>query len=168
MMQKDSGFSLMELLVVLAMMAILATMAVPAIVSPMAKDQVKESLDLVAHLKTSVAFYQAAMATMPADNAAAGIPVPDKLIGNYVKSIELEQGAFHIVFGNKAVGLLDGKVLTVRAVSVQGSPASPISWVCGYSKVPAGMQAAGSNRSTVPAKFLPVACREIPSDTSNG
>lgn len=160
MMQRNSGFTLLEMLVVLTMLAILATMAVPAIVSPMARDQVKESLDLVERLKAKVVLNQMITAVMPANNKEAGIPAADKLIGNYVKSVEFENGAFHIAFGNKAVGVLENKVLTVRAISVVGSPESPVSWVCGYSKVPKGMESAGENRSTVPAKFLPVACRE--------
>jgi len=160
-MGKQAGFTLLEMLVVLAMIAIMATLAVPAVVSPMAKDQVRESLALIENLKSPVVFYQASASVMPVKNEEAGLPLPDKLIGNYVKSIELENGAFHIAFGNKAVGMLQDKILTVRAISVEGSPVSPISWVCGYSKVPKGMEAAGQNRSTIPASLLPVACREI-------
>lgn len=166
-MRENTGFSLLELLVVLVMIAILATMAVPAIVSPMARDQVRESLELVGQLKSGVKLYQQTMDVMPADNKEAGIPLPDKLIGNYVKSVELENGAFHIAFGNKAVSLLEGKVLSVRAVSVQGSPESPVAWVCGYSRVPNGMVADAPDRTTVPAKFLPVECREIPTGSSD-
>lgn len=160
-MGKQTGFTLIEMLVVLTMIAILATLAVPAVVSPLAREQVKESLALVEQLKGPVAFYQASASVMPVNNAEAGLPPPDKLLGNYVKSIEMENGAFHIAFGNKAVGMLQDKVLTVRAINVAGSPASPISWVCGYSKVPKGMEAAGQNLSTMPATLLPVACREI-------
>lgn len=160
-MKKSRGFSLLEMMVVLAVIAILAMVVVPSYVSTTAKEQVKESLDIAEKLKAPVlAFYQVTQ-TMPVNNAEAGLPAADKLLGNYVTSIELENGAFHILFGNKAVAPLQGKILTVRAISVVDSPASPASWVCGYSIVPAGMEAKGDNRTSVPFGLLPVSCRAI-------
>lgn len=153
------GFSMLELLVVLAIVAILAMMAMPSLMSSSAKDQVKESLLLVEGLKKSVEAFHLLAQAMPANNEEAGIPPANKLLGNYVTSIELKDGAFNIVFGNKAVQSLQGLIVTVRAISVLGSPASPISWVCGYSIIPNGMEAVGENRSNVPAALLPVSCR---------
>lgn len=159
--QKIQGFSLLELMVVLAIIAILAMVAVPSSVSATAKDQVKESLEIVEKLKVPVESFNRAMHTMPVDNAAASLPAADKLLGNYVTSIELENGAFHILFGGKAVKPLQGKMLTVRAISVVDSPVSPASWVCGYSIIPKGMEARGENRSNVPFGLLPVSCRNV-------
>lgn len=158
----DKGFTLLEMLVVVAIIAILATMAVPYYLSSLAKDQVKESLVLVEQLKLPVESYQQANGKLPPNNLEAGIPEAKKLLGNYVESIELEDGAFHIAFGNKAVKLLQGKFLTVRAITVTGSPDSPMSWLCGYSAVPMGMEAAGKNKTSVePKGLLPLACREM-------
>lgn len=159
--KKRQGFSLLELMVVLSIIAILAMVVVPSYVSATAKEQVRESLDIVEKLKARVELlYQHANA-MPASNEAAGLPAADKLLGNYVASIELENGAFHILFGSKAVTPLQGKILTVRAITVVDSPASPLSWVCGNSIVPRGMEARGENRTSVPAAMLPVSCRAI-------
>lgn len=160
-MQKQQGFSLLEMMVVLAVISILLMIAIPAYVSTEARDQIRESLALIEKLKAPVELFSLNAAALPATNAEAGLPPPDKLLGNYVQSIELQNGAFHIAFGNKAVGALQGKFLSVRAISVTGSPGSPVSWVCGYSVVPAGMEALGENRSTVGQALLPVKCRAI-------
>lgn len=159
--EKSPGFSLLELMVVLAVIAILAMVVVPSYVSATAKEQVKESLDIVEKLKAPVELFYQMTHAMPVDNAAAGLPAADKLLGNYVTSIALENGAFHVTFGNKALAPLQGKILTVRAISVVDSPVSPSSWVCGNSIIPRGMEAKGENRTTVPVAMLPVSCRAI-------
>lgn len=160
-MRKPGGFSLLELAVVLAVVALLAMMVVPSYISRTAREQIAESLALVEKLKPAVDAFHSARQAMPSTNTDAGLPAPDQLPGNYVKTITVSNGAFHIEFGNKALTGLQGKLLSVRPVEVAGSPASPISWVCGYSVVPNGMQAAGENRTTVPSGLLPIPCREI-------
>ena len=161
MKRGGKGFTVMEMLVVLAIIAIIATLAVPRYIGSVAKDQVVESLKLVEQLEVAVERYQRETGSLPPRNKDAGIPEPDKLPGNYVERIELKDGAFHIYFGNKAVGALQGKILSVRALTVPGSPSSPISWLCGYSVEPKLMTAAGENRSSVqPPGLLPFACRQ--------
>lgn len=96
---------------------------------------------------------------LPADNAAAGVPNPDKLIGNYVTRVEVNNGAISVTFGNFVNKAIEGQVVTLQPILVKGSPASPMSWRCGYRGVPNGMEPAGENRTNIDAKFLPVACR---------
>lgn len=155
-----SGFTLMEMLVALAIIAILLTAAVPSVVAPIARAQVDESLAIVEKLQKSVVGFYEANGVLPLDNEAAGLPAPDKLIGNYITSVELRRGAFHIHFGNKANSVLSDKVLTVRAIVVPDSAASPMSWLCAYSQVPKGMLAADQDFTTVSAQYLPVKCRD--------
>jgi len=156
---KSAGFTLMELMVAIAIISILATMAMPSYQTYIARSQVAESLGLVGELKATVAGYYKHSGQFPVDNAAAGIPGPQYLIGNYVTGIELSGGAFNIHMGNKANGLLTGKILTVRPIVVTGSPASPLSWICGNSSIPQGMEAVGSNQTNIDAAALPVSCR---------
>jgi len=64
-----------------------------------------------------------------------------------------------VFFGNFVNKAIDGQVMTLQPILVTGSPASPMSWRCGYRGVPRGMEAAGENRTNVDAKFLPTSCR---------
>jgi type IV pilus assembly protein PilA len=156
---RHAGFTLMEMLVVLSIIAILLTAAVPSIVTPIAREQVEESLAIVEKLQLSVVDYYESNGVLPQDNEAAGLPAANKVIGNYITSVELRRGAFHIHFGNKAQTVLQDKVLTVRAIIVPDSAASPMSWLCAYSQVPKGMLAADQDFTTVSAQYLPVKCR---------
>lgn len=159
-LQRHTGFSLIEMMIVLVIMGVLLSIVIPTYVVPLAKEQVDESLELVDKIKNRVELRYIADGKLPFTAEQAGLPAADKLLGNYVKAIDYQNGAFHIRFGNKAVPLLQDKVVSVRAIIVPGSPGSPMSWVCGYSPVPTGMQAGDHDRTTVPAKYLEVKCRD--------
>ncbi len=155
------GFTLIEMLVVVAIIAILSVLALPAAEPKVARAQVLESLELIDEYKKSVAVYFKATLNFPKDNLEAGIPKAEFLIGNYVDKIDLLQGAFRIHFGSKAHATLKDKTLTVRPIVVKGSPESPMSWVCGYSAIPEGMLASSLDRTTADPKFLPTYCRSL-------
>ena len=158
-MNKTVGFTLIEMLVVLAIIAILAVIALPSPQPMLARQQVTESLGLIEDYKKLVAFYYTSSHTFLKNNAQACIPAPDKLLGNFVDNIALVDGAFQLHFGNKAVSKLKGKYLSVRPIVVTGSPESPISWVCGAASVPQGMQAIGENKTDIAISDLPMECR---------
>ena len=158
-MKKAAGFTLIEMLVVIAIIAVLALIAMPSPDPTIARRQVAESMELVDNYKKLVSFYHQTTQTFLLDNNAAGIPAPDKLLGNYVDRIDLKQGAFHIHFGNKAHANIKNKTLSIQPIMVTGSPESPISWICGKAAVPQGMQAVGENRTDLELKDLPLNCR---------
>lgn len=155
------GFSLIELVIVLAVMAILALIALPNFTDKIVRDQITDALPLADVAKKPVAAAWALAHTLPTDNAAAGIPAADKIVSTYVSSVAVENGAVHITFGNSANGLIKGKVLTLRPAVVEDAPVVPVSWVCAQAKVPDNMTAKGEDRTTVPAQYLPLNCRDL-------
>ncbi len=157
-MKGTRAFTLIEVLVVLAVLAILLTISLPTFESKNVRVQTLEAIELTKTLKDSINLFYISTQKFPRNNAEAGIPKAEHLIGNYVKKIELANGAFHIEFGNKASARIKGKVLSLRPMVVYNSPESPISWLCGNSPVPSGMTAVGLNNTNIENRYLPINC----------
>jgi type IV pilus assembly protein PilA len=153
------GFTLIELMIVVAIIGILAAIAIPAYSDYTIRAQVTEGLVLINELKPSINEYYKDRGRFPRDNELAGVPAPEHLLGQYVSGVTVADGAMHIRFGNKVNARVKDQILSVRPLYVTASPASPISWNCGYSALPDGMSAAGEDRTNVPSKFLPSSCR---------
>jgi len=153
------GFTLIELMIVISIIGILASIALPAYQTYTIRAQVSESLTIAAELKSSVTDYYKVRGEFPSNNKAAGIPESHLLQGNFVKSIQLESGAFHILLGNKVNTNAMNKTVSLRPIIVKGSPASPFSWVCGNSEPPEAMLAIGENKTSIDGSFLPASCR---------
>ena len=153
------GFTLIEMMVVVAIIAILALMAFPTYQDRIVRDQVVEALPLADIVKAPVGAAWALLRMFPADNAAVALPPPEKIVNNLVSAVALEAGAIHITFGNRANGSLRGKVLTLRPAVVDDAPVVPVAWVCGFAPVPGNMSAKGTNRTDIPANYLPLKCR---------
>jgi type IV pilus assembly protein PilA len=153
------GFTLLELMIVVAVIAILAMLALPNMQDKLVRDQIVEAVKLADVAKPRVAQAWSTTRTLPADNTAAGLPVADKIVGQLVSSVEVEGGALHVTFGNSANPLILGKRLTLRPAVVVDEPVVPVSWVCAGGKVPDKMTAQGTDRTDVPKKYLPLNCR---------
>ena len=158
-MRCQVGFTLIELMVVVAIIGVLAAIAVPAYSAYVTRAQVVEGITLADELKPAIRDYYKERGAFPADNADAAVPAADKLLGNYVQQMAIEKGAIHIKFGHYAHALLQDKILSLRPISVIDSPLSPISWACGNREPPPGMEAAGENHTDIDPKLLPGACR---------
>lgn len=156
---RNEGFSLMELVVVLAVIAILALMAVPNFSGQIIRNQIIEALPLADIAKGPVAASWAVSKSFPSDNESAGLPAADKIVSNYVSSVEVRDGAIDITFGNRANGHIKGKVLTLRAAVVDDAPIVPVTWVCGTAAAPDKMTMRGLDNTNIPAKFLPLKCQ---------
>lgn len=153
------AFTLIELMVVVAIIGILAAISLPAYQNYIVRAKIAESMSLASEVQSTVKEYYKYHTKFPQDNLAAGAPKPEHLLGNYVSGIEVENGAIHVTLGNKVNTPLDGKILSIRPIYVTASPDSPISWVCGGDQPPEGMSAAGENKTNIDDKYLPSSCR---------
>ena len=158
-MPRPRGFSIIEMMIVVGVIAVLALMTLPSYIDRTVRDQVSDALPLAEIAKPPVAAAWALSQPLPADNASANLPPAEKIVGNYIRSVALENGAIHLAFGNQASSSLKDKVLTLRPAVVQDTPLVPIAWVCGNAKVPDSMTVKGVNRTSVPPLFLPFKCR---------
>jgi type IV pilus assembly protein PilA len=159
-LQRARGFTLIELMIVVAIIGILASIAIPAYQDYTIRAQVVEALALSDELKLSIRDYYRDRGVWPEDNEDAGVPLPEHLLGQYVEGIVVNDGAMHVRFGNKAHANLSGTTLTIRPLYVTANPTSPIAWNCGFSEPPQGMSPQGVDRTDVRSQYLPSACRQ--------
>ncbi|MDV2080124.1 pilin [Marinobacter xestospongiae] len=157
---RQKGFTLIELMVTVMIIGILASVALPNYRTYIQRSEITEAMSIVSGIRDAVAAHYVDQLDFPANNALAGVPAPDKLIGNRVTGVTVADGAIHVTLGNKASKPLQGKVLSFRPAVVDGSPSSPIAWLCGYDGPVSGMSAVGDNRTDVPATLLPTNCRQ--------
>ena len=158
-MNQVKGFTLIELMIVVAIIGILSSIALPAYQVYVQRSEVVEALSMAGTIRENVTNYYVERLDFPSDNQMAGVPQPNLLIGNRITRVEIEYGAIHVTMGNKASRPLQGKVLTFRPAIVTGSPKSPIAWLCGYDEPVSGMQAIGTNKTDLEEEFLPASCR---------
>jgi type IV pilus assembly protein PilA len=156
--QTHHGFTLIELMIVIAIIAIMSTFALPSWQERVIKTQIQEGLEMVTPIKKAQAAYYSKHGRLPVDNAGLGLPSPDKFVGNYVRRVEVENGAIHITFGNRINRNASDKTLTLRPAIVKDAPIVPIAWVCAKAKTPEGMNALGRDATDLPNHFLPLDC----------
>jgi type IV pilus assembly protein PilA len=159
MKNSHSGFTLIELMIVISIIGILATMALPSFQDRIIRTQVKEALNLSEVAQTAIEDFYKNKGSFPENNALAGLPEPEKIIGNYVRSVSVTGGVINVTLGNRINKNVANKIVSVRPAIVKDTPVVPIAWVYGYASVPEGMTVIGRNNSNVLARHLPVLCR---------
>lgn len=167
-MNAQKGFTLIELMIVVAIIGILAAIAIPAYQDYTVRSQVTEGLNMAGGVKTAVNDYYTDVGSWPTDIKAAvcgknatkdcdgGTNTDYK--GNYVSQIDVANGGVNITYGNKAnSSALAAKVLSL----IPGTDtAKNVTWVCGNAAKPDGVTLAGAtNITSIDAKYLPGSCK---------
>jgi type IV pilus assembly protein PilA len=142
----QKGFTLIELMIVVAIIAILAAIAIPAYQDYTIRSQVSEGMSLSDGAKTAVAEYYSNKGTWPASNGAAGLAADTDIKGSYVKTVEVTNGKITATYSKsspqKASTKIDGKTLILSPIANNGS----VSWTC--------------DTGDLDKKYLPSSCRE--------
>ncbi|SRR5258706_8593831 len=163
MIQK--GFTLIELMIVVAIIGILAAIAIPAYQDYTVRAQVTEGLNLASAIKASVSESFAQSGVWPADNVALGLDNTTGPSGKYVSNVQVGTGTISITYAgaqaNVSALTAATNVLTIKPM-ISSLLSQDVVWNCGTKAVigvdpPGGASAAGA--TTVLDKYLPAACR---------
>jgi type IV pilus assembly protein PilA len=160
--QIQKGFTLIELMIVVAIIGILAAIAIPAYQDYLIRSQVSEGLTMAAAAKASVSEYYANRGTWPGNNSEAGIGSSANIRGKYVSSIGISGGGITINYGSaeanqaivgQSLGLTPGASVNGDVIWRCGDPtADPSGWAGGVTTATAGT-------TTVLPKYVPSSCR---------
>ena len=152
----QKGFTLIELMIVVAIIGILAAIAIPAYQDYLIRSQVTEGMSMAAAAKASVSEYYANKGSWPLDNSAAGLGVATEIQGKYVSALTVGTGGITVDFGNEANAVLDSARL---GLTPGASANGDVIWRCGGSDNPSGWggstTATSGVTSTLPGKYLP-------------
>ncbi|HHL3629608.1 TPA: pilin [Neisseria meningitidis] len=160
----QKGFTLIELMIVIAIVGILAAVALPAYQDYTARAQVSEAILLAEGQKSAVTEYYLNHGEWPANNSSAGVATSADIKGKYVKSVEVKNGVVTATMLSSGVNNeIKGKKLSLWAKRQAGS----VKWFCGQPVTRDAKAAnnadgvtADSGNEKIDTKHLPSTCRD--------
>ncbi|EMT0143214.1 pilin, partial [Neisseria gonorrhoeae] len=161
----QKGFTLIELMIVIAIVGILAAVALPAYQDYTARAQVSEAILLAEGQKSAVTEYYLNNGKWPANNGSAGVASPPSDIkGKYVKEVKVENGVVTATMKSDGVNNeIKNKKLSLWARRQDGS----VKWFCGQpvkrdnaNAAKDDVNAAGKDDEKINTKHLPSTCRD--------
>jgi type IV pilus assembly protein PilA len=161
MMQRSRGFTLIELMIVVAIIGILASLAVSAYQTYTVRAQVAEGINFAVGAKGPVVEAYWLNGVAPANRAAAGMtPAATDSAGNYVSAVEITDGRVDVAFsGPLAHQDIIGMTLSLTPYETAGQT---VVWRCGNAPVPGGNLLNGGAAhlaATLDPRYLPSSCR---------
>ncbi|MBH2354944.1 pilin [Neisseria meningitidis] len=159
----QKGFTLIELMIVIAIVGILAAVALPAYQDYTARAQVSEAILLAEGQKSAVTEYYLNHGKWPGDNSSAGVATSSKIKGKYVKEVKVANGVVTATMLSSGVNKeIQGKKLSLWAKRQDGS----VKWFCGQpvtrDKADADAVTAdtANGNGKIDTKHLPSTCRD--------
>ncbi|HEZ5118691.1 TPA: pilin [Neisseria meningitidis] len=165
----QKGFTLIELMIVIAIVGILAAVALPAYQDYTARAQVSEAILLAEGQKSAVTEYYLNHGIWPGGNSSAGVASASDIKGKYVQSVEVKNGVVTATMASSNVNKeIQGKKLSLWAKRQDGS----VKWFCGQPVTRTATNAtnaddvtadAAANGKKIDTKHLPSTCRDASS-----
>ncbi|HEZ0518672.1 TPA: pilin [Neisseria meningitidis] len=162
----QKGFTLIELMIVIAIVGILAAVALPAYQDYTARAQVSEAILLAEGQKSAVTEYYLNHGKWPGDNTSAGVAsTPSDIKGKYVKEVEVKNGVVTATMLSSGVNKeIQGRKLSLWAKRQNGS----VKWFCGQpvkraAKAANADDVAADDTNKIDTKHLPSTCRDAAS-----
>ncbi|HEZ5939777.1 TPA: pilin [Neisseria meningitidis] len=163
----QKGFTLIELMIVIAIVGILAAVALPAYQDYTARAQVSEAILLAEGQKSAVTEYYLNHGTWPSNNSSAGVASSSTIKGKYVQSVTVANGVITAQMASSGVNNeIKGKKLSLWAKRQDGS----VKWFCGQpvtraAKAKDDVTADTTTNTKIDTKHLPSTCRDGSSAT---
>ena len=151
-MKLQKGFTLIELMIVIAIIGILAAIAIPAYQDYTIRAKVGEGLNLAGAAKLAVSETYDSTGAFPTSQAQAGLPAATSIVGTYVSQVGLAANTGVITINYRATNL--GGNPTANSTNIDLIPttnAGSVEWDCRI--------ASGTSVSQTPAKYRPANCR---------
>ena len=151
------GFTLIELMIVVAIIGILAAIAIPAYQDYTVRSQVTEGMNLASPVETGIAEYFANTGSFP--TALSSVGISSSPTGKYVSAVGITSGAIVVTYGLQANSNVNNKNLTLTPYTDANND---VVWVCGAHTVPTGASLPTGvtvGTTNVADKYLPQTCR---------